>query len=433
MYLRSNRTPEDLSTYDFIDLTKATGEDGVWNFEAMNNDDPPGTPNNNALNAQYNLWDLANTREYSDLPNETDYDFLDMMSDGSRSGEDDHKYDFGDIVSGEEGSRRKRQFEDPARIEYNFGDLRTDPDSVILKTLELMFNKAFEAATSLEFRTGRNDTPTPILPQIETQWFYSYYNNTAYIEFKFNSTFYVQYQQYIDRIIDKVISFIKCNFRKNAELDYTYNMKVYTDIIEIDDGVHEIADSYFDLTPFAIGYWQSLYGGYRFIADKAHLANMFVRASAVSFPEFDAAVAFAYEQYYDTDFERFVEIYTELAHQYKIDQDIMFDKDMQEYIDKVTQIRKNYGSKPLTLEKQNQYITRQEEILSNYVEDPAEYARAMKALNQEFGVGVPMDSIIPSMFEDYTRLHEEYFHLTLPGFVPYVRRSYLTFYTYEEE
>ena len=426
MYLRSNRTPEDLSTYDFIDLTKAIGEDGVWNFETLNNDDPPGTPNNNALNAQYNLWDLANPREYSDLTNETDYDMLDMMSDGSRSGEDDGKYNFGDLTT----SGRKRQFEDPARIEYNFGDLTTDPDVVILEDLEDLFTKAFEASTGLEFIAERNDAQNPILPQIEMQWFYSYYNNTAYIEFKFNSVFYATYLQYMDRMVEKVISFIKCNFRKYAETDYTYNMKIWNDIIEIDDGVHEIADSYFNLTPFAIGYWKSLYGGYRFIADKAHLLNMFIRASAVDNPQFDAAVTQAFNQYYETDFNRFVKTYISLAHQYKIDQNIMLDKTMQEYIDKVELIRNSYGSRPLTQEEQTEYITRQQQIVASYVVNPANYAQNMRALNQEFGVGIPMDSIIPNMFDDYTRLHEEYFHLTLPEFLPYTRKSYLTFQSF---
>ena len=348
----------------------------------------------------------------------------------SRTPDDEVTYNFGDL-SNPSAPRAPRDLDlgevtarptkfDRAKHTYEFGLLGADDDEVIKKYLQKILTDAVSAACDKDIMWYEGvDAPTVTMPQIQVQWYFNYITNTAYLEYRFNKHVYsCGYLDYIKEMIIRINTFLKANFR--------YDIYIWYELINPEDGYNETVDSYEQLTPYTVGYWESLYGGYRFITDKMQILEAFLNVAKVKNPAFEAAKDQLYQNLYESDFDEFLKQLLGLYRQYGIHPDQRSTKSLREYFDKVAIIRKRYDNAYLSPEQKQAYYESYISIYTQYKDNPSVYTQKMAQLNNTYGIKAPRDEKIPPMFEEYAALFNTYFGHVLPEFGGFVYREFIT-------
>ena len=228
------------------------------------------------------------------------------------------------------------------------------------------------------------------VPSVEVQYCYDSKTNKVYLEFQNNKYMQYYYSRFIPRINDKIIRYINSNYKDIAACAPTeIPVKIFIDIINMEDDTQEPVDDYLKLTPYTIGYWESLYGGWRYITDKTITYNQL-----------------------------------QGLHQKGVT------KTFQEFIDIVAEVRKHYADKILTPAEEAQYKQLYKTAYANYHDDTDRLNQEIEAINAQFGIGTPHSKKIPQEFAEFRTEYGRFFGANLPNIAPNTKRYALEFELY---
>lgn len=241
-----------------------------------------------------------------------------------------------------------------------------------------------------------------LLAEVYYQFFYNPLTNKAFIEFTFNHEFMEQFDN-IASVATTIIRYVKDNIRNDK------NIRVWPEILMLEDGVSEKCDSSPILTPFTIGYWKSLSGNYSFITDKVEIAEVW-KELIPEFPDgFEDDLDVIYNQYYISDFNRFSDELYKLLVQYNVKYDAGPTKNIRDFFDQVIAINKAYRNPKLDESDWVIYNQRYAQLVKQY-KDPDEFKIHLDALNEEYGITLGLNSKVPEMFELYKVKFAEFFN-----------------------
>lgn len=246
------------------------------------------------------------------------------------------------------------------------------------------------------------------------QFYYREETNKVFIEFQYNEKFKHTYDTV--PITEKIISYIHCNFKRNIE--------IWPEIILIEDGKNEICDSYLDLTPFTIGYWNSLGGGYKFIADRAEVMQDSSSINFPSYPEDYLAKRDAIVRDTSNTYQQMLDKLYVLDEEYKINADARPEKSFNDFINAVSNIRSQFAQINLSEEERINYINEHNQIFIQY-RDTEEFYIKLKELNDKYGIMEELNSHIPEIFNLYNQEYYNFFGKILPDINQYTYRYFL--------
>lgn len=238
---------------------------------------------------------------------------------------------------------------------------------------------------------------------IYLQFYYKEDTNKVFIEFQYNEKFKHLFN--IVPITAKIINYIHCNFKRN--------MNIWDEIILIEDGKNEACDSYINLTPYTIGYWKSLAGGYRFIADKAQVNQDSMCINFPTYPEEYLEKRDTIVRDTSNSFQEMIDKLYALDTEYKINVDDKPEKSFNDFIKEVNKIRENYTQVNLSEEEKINYINEYNELYSQY-KDSEEFNIKLKELYDKYGIIEKINSYIPDMFDLYRQVYYDFFKKNLP-------------------
>ena len=246
------------------------------------------------------------------------------------------------------------------------------------------------------------------------QFYYREETNKVFIEFQYNEKFKHMYNTV--PITEKIISYIHSNFKRNIE--------IWPEIILIEDGKNEICDSYLDLTPFTIGYWNSLGGGYKFIADRAEVMQDSSSINFPSYPEDYLAKRDAIVRDTSNTYQQMLDKLYALDEEYKINADARPEKSFNDFINAVSNIRSQFAQINLSEEEKINYINEHNQIFIQYRNTEEFYAK-LKELNDKYGIMEELNSHIPEIFNLYNQEYYNFFGKILPDINQYTYRYFL--------
>jgi hypothetical protein len=315
------------------------------------------------------ILDLGSNRTEEDL---TTYDFYDLDDPEGDTTNDEELYDFGEVTPDEHYSKN-----DPLAVEYNFGGLDEAPDTIVDRYLVKLIKDAVrDAVSNGNLKAVVTDLFNPLADIITFQYFYNYKTNKAFIEFKYSDRIKRNYD--IDAISAKISSYIKSNFK--------YDIEIWPDVTTITDYSKSANLSDSLITPFTIGYWESLSGEYEFLSDKMEvLVDINIDLSETSYPP-------------DMKFDDFCEF--------------------------VYSLDKRYSQVELSEEDKSNYINEYNELYLEYHDTP-EWNTKLDELNSRYSVVKDLNSRIPDMFEEYATEYARVFDKELPEVLPFVNKTYV--------
>jgi hypothetical protein len=315
------------------------------------------------------ILDLGSNRTEEDL---TTYDFYDLDDPEGYTTNDEELYDFGEVTPDEHYSKN-----DPLAVEYNFGGLDEAPDTIVDRYLVKLIKDAVrDAVSNGNLKAVVTDLFNPLADIITFQYFYNYKTNKAFIEFKYSDRIKRNYD--IDAISAKISSYIKSNFK--------YDIEIWPDVTTITDYSKSANLSDSLITPFTIGYWESLSGEYEFLSDKMEvLVDINIDLSETSYPP-------------DMKFDDFCEF--------------------------VYSLDKRYSQVELSEEDKSNYINEYNELYLEYHDTP-EWNTKLDELNSRYSVVKDINSRIPDMFEEYATEYTRVFNKELPEVLPFVNKTYI--------
>ena len=280
---------------------------------------------------------------------------------------------------------------------------------------KLMEDAIRDSLSNGNFKLRLSDVLNNVLAAgIFLQFYYREETNKVFIEFQYNEKFKHMYDTI--PITAKIINYIHCNFKRNIE--------IWPEIILIEDGKNEICDSYINLTPFTIGYWNSLGGGYKFIADRAEVIQDSSSINFPSYPEDYLAKRDAIVRDTSNTYQQMLDKLYTLDEEYKINADARPEKSFNDFINTVSNIRSQFTQVNLSEEEKMNYINEYNQSFMQY-KNTEEFNTKLKELNKKYGIKEELNSHIPEIFNLYNQEYYNFFGKTLPDINQYTYRYFL--------
>lgn len=284
----------------------------------------------------------------------------------------------------------------------NSNDKLLELNTYIIKLLV----KSIVDAGHIPVVAAKNAAPSALEPSVSIQICYNEYMNKCFIEIYVNKEFKEHFAHSLVPIKTMFFEWLAKNFKQDTS--------VWPEIILPEDGKNEICDGSDVLTPFTVGYWESLSGRYEFFDDEIKVLKDY---NNMAFPKYDdeyyEKVNQIFNQYYKTDFETFTRKIYELATEYNIKLDQKPRKDFADFIDTVEAINAAYAQVLLSEDRKDEFIDRYMLLLKEFRNNPAEYKRKLNLLYLEFGIIPELNKLVPEMFDLYKEKYEIFFEKEL--------------------
>ncbi len=477
LVLGSDRTDEDSSTYDFYDLDDSMGEDGEFNFENLDHDDPIGEPNNNGKLADYDFgstddgqdpesyivpgtdWDMdglnvdprGNPGEF-DYTDDGEFSFQNLDNDDTDHDKNNNaknaQYDYSSLEEGTDPNTYIRddtdsdmeamidpyideyakydfgevtndsffRKNDPLALEYDFGELDKAPDFVINNYMVKLIEDAVrDAMCDGTLITETVDLFNPLADELTFQYYFNYRSNKVFIEFDYSEKFKMHYN--IENITKKITSYIQTNLK--------YDIGIWPEIIMVEDGVNERCDSSPIITPFVIGYWKSLSGEYEFLTDQIEVLGHVNGINLPTYPEeyleeHDRIV----RKYYKDNYEYMLQLLYKLDKEFNINPDQKPDKSFEDFCELVKGIDKSYAQTKLSEANKLKYFQEYQDIYFEYKDSPL-FESKLNELKEKYELVKNPNSYVPKMFQLYAKEYDSFFGTSLPEISAFVYRTFV--------
>lgn len=320
---------------------------------------------------EFNFGDI----DEGDETAEGDYDYGDAEDD------EEYKFDFHDM---DEIELWPTQFD----VDYDFGEL----DLIGFQQTKDFLIKAFQEVIAdmtkdPDFEVYEKDIETGLDPYMKFQYWYNERTNKSFIQYEF---FNQNHNQILNKhdLMDRVTARIKAQFK--------YDTGIIPEIVNISEK-DVVPDNRRVITPYIIGYWESLNGGYETIEDRAEIALDMRQFTDPDYVTDEAAYDLG--DYFKHRSKKFIEFYN------------ITNRISNDY---------NLKIKSLSTADQDAYIQEYHEVLKH--RNDANFPDLVAELNERYSNNNYTNSNIPDAFNEYWDEYKDFFNYKLPSVYYYTRR-----------
>lgn len=245
--------------------------------------------------------------------------------------------------------------------------------SSITSSLQDVFQKG-----TIKLKETTRDYELVSFPSVDLQIYYSERTNKVFIEYDVNRD--IRALKPRDYIAEFISGYINTNMK-----DY---IRVFPEIILMEENIigGKNKDSGYRLTPYTIGYWDSITGGYEFIEDRTEVE---LDLEKLRTPSIEPA-------------DKFID-----------------------FINTTDEIFNRYKRVELSDEDKTSYINSANNIWFNYKDDLDTYNDKMRELAESYDVVLNIRDRIPEMFDEYKQAYLEFFDRDLGDvFSEVIRKKY---------
>lgn len=255
----------------------------------------------------------------------------------------------------------------------------------------------------------------PFIDILILQYYFNTRSNKVFIEFDYSEKFKMNYD--ITNITTKITSYIQSNFK--------YDLGIWPEIIMIEDGVNERCDSSNIITPYTIGYWKSLSGEYEFLTDQIEVLG---KVNGINIPTYSEEYLKEHDQivrkYYKDDYQYMLKLLYELDRKYNINPDQKPDKNFEDFCKVVKNIYNKYAQTKLSESDKLKYFEEYQQLYLEY-KDSSLFESKLNELKEKYGLIQKLNSLIPQIFDEYSKEFYSFFGVKLSNMVDSTHRIFI--------